>query len=294
MDHPELQVPLFFLFLVIYVITLVGNLGMILLIRSNSQLHTPMYFFLSHLSFVDVCYSSVITPKMLVNFLAKSKVISFVGCAVQFCFFAGLGGTECLLLAVMAYDRYMAICNPLIYTVVMSRRSCSWLVSLSYGSSFLNSVAQTISTCQLPFCGPNAINNFFCDIMPLLKLSCIPTQVNEIVIFAAACFLGICSCLTILVSYFYVLSSMLKIHSTEGRRKAFSTCASHLTAVTIFYGTLFFIYLRPGSSHSQDTDKVASVFYTVVIPMLNPLIYSVRNREVKAALRKAMLKPASL
>ncbi|XP_061468719.1 olfactory receptor 5G9-like [Rhineura floridana] len=275
-DQAEMQIPFFVLFLVIYIMTLVGNLGMTVFIRLDSRLHTPMYFLLSHLSLVDACYSSVITPKILVNFLRAKK------------------WTECLLLSVMAYDCYVAICNPLLYKVVMSRRMCALLVSISYATAFLNAATQTISMFQLPFCGSNMINNFFCDITPLLKLSCISTRVNEIVIFVSACVLGTVSFITILISYFYILSAILKVHSVEGKHKTFSTCTSHLTAITIFYGTLLFIYLRPGSSHTQDQDKVISVFYTVVIPMLNPLIYGLRNKEVKDALRKVGQTAASL
>ncbi|XP_044306309.1 olfactory receptor 1009-like [Varanus komodoensis] len=293
-EQTEMEIPFFILFLVIYLITLVGNLGMIVLIRIDSQLHTPMYFFLSHLSLVDACYSSVITPKMLMDFLTKHKAICFMECAIQFCFYGGLAGTECLLLAVMAYDRYVAICNPLLYPIAMSRRKCAVLVTISYGTAFFNSVVQTISTFQLPFCGSTAINNFFCDIVPLLKLSCVSTRANEILILASTCIIGMSSCFTILLSYFYILSAILKIHSLEGKRKAFSTCTSHLTAIIIFYGTLLFIYFRPRASHLQDKDKVISVFYTVVIPMMNPLIYSLRNKEVKDALRKAGQKSASL
>uniref|UniRef100_A0A8C4W160 Olfactory receptor n=2 Tax=Gopherus evgoodei TaxID=1825980 RepID=A0A8C4W160_9SAUR len=285
-DHPELQVPLFSLFLVIYLITLTGNLGMIILIRSDPQLHTPMYFFLINLSLVDFCYSSVITPKLLVGFLAGNKVISFNGCATQFFFFSSFVGIECLLLAVMAYDRYVAICNPLLYTVIMSHRVCVLLAAGSFLAGFVNSMIHTISMFQLPFCASNIINHFFCDVPPLLKLSCASTFINEVVIFAFASLIEISCLLAILISYVYILSAILRIRSTEGRHKVFSTCASHLTAVTVFFGTTLFMYLRPSSSSSMNQDKVVSVFYTVVIPMLNPLIYSLRNKEVKDALRR--------
>ncbi|XP_025037390.2 olfactory receptor 5AP2-like [Pelodiscus sinensis] len=287
-DHRELEVPLFVVFLVIYLITLTGNLGMIVLIRSDPQLHTPMYFFLINLSLVDFCYSSVITPKLLVGFLSGNKAISFNSCATQFFFFSSSVGIECLLLAVMAYDRYVAICNPLLYTVIMSHRVCVLLVVSSFLAGFANSMIHTICMFQLPFCNSNIINHFFCDVPPLLKLSCADTFVNEVVIFAFASLIEISCLLTVLISYLHILSAILRIRSAEGRRKAFSTCASHLTAVSIFFGTTLFMYLRPSSSSSMGQDKVVSVLYTMVIPMLNPLIYSLRNKEVKAALRRGL------
>ncbi|XP_075784923.1 olfactory receptor 8U3-like [Pelodiscus sinensis] len=289
-DHPELQVPLFLLFLVIYVVTLIGNIGMIILIIVDHRLHTPMYFFLSHLAFVDLCYSSTVTPKMLVNFLAESKTISYYACATQLGCFLTFMITECFLLAGMAYDRYVAICNPLLYKVIMSQKVCVQLVAGPYIYSFCVALFHTILTFRLSFCSSNMINHFYCDDMPLLALSCSNTYLKQVLIFAFAGFDMIASSLIVLISYLFIFSTILRIRSAEGRHKAFSTCASHITAVTIFYGTLIYMYLQPSSNHSLDTDKVASVFYTVVIPMLNPLIYSLRNREVKDALRKVMYK----
>ncbi|XP_069326704.1 olfactory receptor 5AP2-like [Eulemur rufifrons] len=285
-DHPEIQCLLFVVFLVVYMITVVGNLGMILLIKIDSRLHTPMYFFLSNLSLVDFCYSSVIAPNMLVNFWVENPVISFNECATQFFFFGSFAGIEGFLLAVMAYDRYVAICKPLLYTVLMSPHLSALLVLATYLAGFINAAIHTGFTFQLSFCRSNVINHFFCDIPPLLKLSCSDTHINEIVIFAFASFNELSCLLMILVSYLYILAAILRIHSAEGRYKTFSTCASHLMAVTIFFGTILFMYLRPSSSYSMDEDKVVSVFYTVVIPMLNPLIYSLRNKEVKASLSK--------
>ncbi|XP_006133626.3 olfactory receptor 8U9-like [Pelodiscus sinensis] len=287
-DRPELQVPLFVLFLLIYIITLVGNGGMVLLIMSDPRLHTPMYFFLGNLSFCDFCYSFVIAPKMLLNFLAEKKIISRTSCAVQMYFDNTFQDIECLLLAVMGYDRYVAICNPLLYTVTMSRQRCNQLVA---GVCVLGLVDATINTYfifRLSFCHSNIINHFYCDMPPLLALSCSDTRINEIVLFASMCYIVVSSVVIVLLSYVCIISTILKISSAEGRRKAFSTCTCHLTAVVIFHGTLLFMYLRPTSSYSMGTDKIASVFYTLVIPMLNPLIYSLRNREVKDALRKAM------
>ncbi|XP_077675920.1 olfactory receptor 8U9-like [Eretmochelys imbricata] len=289
-DHPELQVPLFGVFLLIYGITLVGNGGMILLITIDPRLHTPMYFFLRNLSFCDLCLSSIIFPKMFLNFLAERKSISYTACAVQMFLSIAFGDVECLLLAVMAYDRYVAICNPLLYTVTLSRHLCKQLVAGVYVVGVVDSMIYTCCTFRLSFCSSNIINHFFCDVLPLLALSCSDTRINEIVMFASMCCIQVISFLTVLLSYVYITSTILQIRSAEGRHKAFSTCTFHLTAVVLFYGTLLFMYLRPTSSYSTDTDKVASVFYTLVIPMLNPLIYSLRNMEVKDALRKAMNK----
>ncbi|XP_075782192.1 olfactory receptor 5W2-like [Pelodiscus sinensis] len=289
-DRPELQVPLFVLFLLIYVISLVGNGGMILLIKIDPRLHTPMYFFLGNLSFCDLCYSTVIAPKMLLNFLAERKSISYSFCVVQMYLCIFFQDIECLLLAVMAYDRYVAICNPLLYTVTMSGRLCNLLVAGLYGVGLVDATTNAYYTFRLSFCRSNIINHFFCDIPPLLALSCSDTRNSEIVLFAFACFVIVSSVVTVLLSYVCIISTILRIHSAEGRRKAFSTCTCHLTAVVLFHGTLLFMYLRPTSSYSMDTDKIASVFYTLVIPMLNPLIYSLRNREVKDAVRKTMNK----
>ncbi|KAM9148899.1 olfactory receptor 5AP2-like [Pangshura tecta] len=289
-DCPELQVPLFGVFLVIYGVTLVGNGGMILLIMIDPQLHTPIYFFLSNLSFCDLCLSSIISPKMLLNFLAERKSISYTACAVQMNLSVVFGDVECLLLALMAYDRYVAICNPLHYTVTMSRQLCKQLVVGAYAVGFVDSVIYTCFTFRLSFCSSNIINHFFCDIPPLLALSCSDTRINEIVMFTLACCIIVSSFVTVLLSYVYIISTILQIRSAEGWCKTFSTCSFHLTAVVLLFGTLLFMYLRPTSSYSMDTDKVASVFYTVVIPMLNPLIYSLRNTEVKDALRRAMNK----
>ena len=288
-DQQELKMPLFVLFLSIYLFTVAGNLGLILVIRTDSRLNTPMYFFLSNLAFVDFCYSSVITPKMLGNFLYKQNVISFNGCAAQLGCFLAFMTAECLLLASMAYDRYVAICNPLLYMVVMSPGICIQLVAAPYGYSFLVALFHTILTFRLSYCHSNVINHFYCDDMPLLRLTCSDTHSKQLWIFACAGLKFISSLLVVSVSYMYIISAILKMRSAEGRRKAFSTCGSHLLAVIIFYGTLIFMYLQPSSNHSLDTDKMASVFYTVIIPMLNPLIYSLRNKEVKDALKKVIM-----
>ncbi|XP_074852201.1 olfactory receptor 5AR1-like [Carettochelys insculpta] len=289
-DHPDLQIPLFVVFLLIYVMTLVGNGGMLLLIMTDPRLHTPMYFFLGNLSFCDLCYSSIISLKMLLDFLAESKRISYTACAAQIYLFIAFSDFECLLLAVMAYDRYAAICNPLLYTVTMSKQRCKQLVAGISAVGLLDSFILTYFTFQLSFCSSNVINHFCCDIPPVLALSCSDIRLSEIVMFASMCYIEVTSVVTVLLSYVYIFSTILGICSMEGRRKAFSTCTFHLTAVVIFYDTVLFMYFRPSSSYSMDTDKMASVFYMLVIPLLNPLIYSLRNTEVKDALRKAMNK----
>ncbi|XP_030417839.1 olfactory receptor-like protein COR4 [Gopherus evgoodei] len=289
-DHPELQVPLFVVFLLIYGITLVGNGGIILLIMIDPGLHTPMYFFLSILSFCDLCLSSIISPKLLLNFLAERKSISYTACTVQMYLSIVFGDVESLLLAVMAYDRYVAICNPLLYTVTMSRQLCKQLVAGVFAVGMVDSVIYMSFIFRLSFCSSNIINHFFCDIPPLLALSCSDTRINEILMFVFTCLFTVGSFVTVLLSYVCIISTILQVLSTEGQRKAFSTCSFHLMVAVLFYCTQFFIYLRLTSNYSMDTDKVASVFYMLVIPMLNPLIYSLRNREVKDALRRSMNK----
>ncbi|XP_069326112.1 olfactory receptor 9G4 [Eulemur rufifrons] len=285
-NHFQYQVVLFLVFLFVYLVTLLGNLGMITLIWMDSRLHSPMYFFLSHLSFVDVCSSSVTGPKMLTDIFMDKKVISFFGCAAQLCFFGHFVVTECYLLAAMAYDRYMAICKPLLYTLIMSQQVCVQLVVGPYAMGLISTLTHTTFTFRLPYCGPNNINHFFCDLLPVLSLACADTYVNKFLLFILAGALGVLSGVIILVSYIYIVTAILRIHSADGRRKAFSTCSSHLTAVSILYGTLFFIYVRPSSSFSLDINKVVSLFYTAVIPMLNPLIYSLRNKDVKDSFRR--------
>ncbi|XP_045871757.1 olfactory receptor 8H1-like [Meles meles] len=289
-DSEEVQLVLFVLFLLIYLATVLGNAGMVLIICLDLQLHTPMYFFLSHLSFLDLSYSTVTLPKTLENLLTSTKYISYVSCFTQMYFFVFLGATECFLLSSMAYDRYIAICNPLHYPVVMSTRFCCSLVFASYLIGFADSFVNVLCMSRLHFCDSNVIHHFFCDTSPVLALSCTDTNDIEIMIFIVAGSTLMVSLITISVSYVSILSTILKITSTSGKQKAFSTCASHLLGVTIFYGTMIFTYLKPSSSYSLGKDQVASVFYTIVIPMLNPLIYSLRNKEVKNAFIRVMKK----
>nr|XP_028595007.1 olfactory receptor 1019-like [Podarcis muralis] len=283
MEHPELWALLFLLFLLIYIVTVSGNIGIIILATLDANLHTPMYFFLSNLSLVDVGYSTTIAPRLLMTFLQKNSTIPFTECTMQFFFFCLFVTVETCLLAVMAYDRFTAICNPLLYFVSMSKKLCLVLVTGAYICGFVNSAAQTLVIFSLSFCSSNVINHFFCDVRPILKLSCSSTEVANTVHFIFGTAIIMTTLLIILISYIYIIFAILRIRSAQGRHKAFSTCASHLTSVTIFYGTIIFMYMRPNSSVSTDEDKIVSVFYTLVIPMLNPLIYSLRNKDVKDA-----------
>ncbi|KFO21816.1 olfactory receptor 8H1 [Fukomys damarensis] len=292
MESAETQLVLSVLFLLIYLITVLGNAGMILIIRLDPQLHTPMYFFLTHLSFLDLSYSSVITPKTLQDLVTSNKSISFLGCFTQMFFFIVFVAAECYLLSWMAYDRYVAICRPLHYPVIMSTRVCWSLLAVSYVIPCLDSTAIVLCISGLDFCNSNIIQHFFCDTSPILTLSCSDTFEIEILIFICAGSNLVLSLITISGSYLSILSTILKFNSTAGKKKAFSTCASHLLGVTIFYSTMIFTYLKPKTSYSLGRDQVASVFYTIVIPMLNPLIYSLRNKEVKKAVVRIMQKTA--
>ncbi|KAM4846164.1 olfactory receptor 5P76-like [Thomomys bottae] len=285
---PVLRVFLFIIILCIYLVTICGNLCTILLIRASTQLHHPMYFFLSHLAFADMGYSSSVTPNMLVNFVVERNTISYVGCGIQLGSAVFFGSVECFVLAAMAYDRFMAICHPLLYSTKMSTGVCVQLLAVAYIGGFLNASSFTLSFFGLLFCGPIRVNHFFCDFAPLVEISCSAHSILTIVPSFTSGSIIVVTVIVIAVSYIYILITILKMRSTEGRHKAFSTCTSHLTAVTLFYGTITFIYVLPKSSYSSDQNKVISVFYMVVIPMLNPLIYSLRNNEIKGALRRQL------
>ncbi|KAK7811328.1 hypothetical protein U0070_002261 [Myodes glareolus] len=285
-DKPELQLPLFLLFLGIYVATVVGNLGMITLIQFSSHLHTPMYFFISSLSLIDLCQSTVITPKMLVNFVTVKNIISYPECMTQLYFFIVFAIAEAHLLAAMAYDRYVAICNPLFYNIKMSYQVCFWMIFGVYGISLIGATTHIVCMLRVHFCKADVINHYFCDLFPLLELSCSDTFINELVVLCLSAFNIILPPLSILSSYIFIIVSIFRIKSTEGRSKAFSTCSSHMSAVAVFFGSAAFMYLQPSSVSSMDQGKVSSVFYTIIVPMLNPLIYSLRNKDVKLALKK--------
>ncbi|XP_055403926.1 olfactory receptor 8J2-like [Bubalus kerabau] len=285
-DIAELQIPFFCVFLVIYGQVITANLGIVILTSVDSQLQTPMYFFLKHLAIINLGNSSVIAPKMLVNFLVTKKTISYYACAAQLGGFIAFVVAEIFVLAAMAYDRYVAICSPLLYRVVVSPRMCLLLAALIYIYSL--TTALTVSSCvfSVSYCSSNVINHFYCDNVPLLALSCSDTYIPETAVFTFSGTNLFFSMIIVLTSYFNIILAILRIRSSEGRQKAFSTCASHMMAVTVFYGTLLFMYLQPRTNHSLDNDKMASVFYTLVIPMLNPLIYSLRNKDMKDALKR--------
>nr|XP_033775338.1 olfactory receptor 5AP2-like [Geotrypetes seraphini] len=287
-DLSKLQSLLFVVFLLMYILTLLGNISIITIIRMDPHLHTPMYYFLTNLSFVDLCYSSTITPKALADFRVKKSTTSLFECATQLYMFGILATAESLLLIVMAYDRYMAICNPLLYTVVITRRVCIRLVFSVYMISIVYSLIQTGNIFSMTFCGSNEIKHFYCDIPPLLKLSCYDTFFNEMVLSILAGIISVIIITSLVLSYSCIISAILRIRSPEGRHKAFSTCASHCFSVILFFGTLIFIYVIPSSHFSMYINRVVSVVYTMVIPMVNPMIYSLRNNDVKEALRKLL------
>ncbi|XP_063800103.1 olfactory receptor 6M1-like [Pseudophryne corroboree] len=287
----ELQLFLFVVFFAIYLLTVTANVAIISLVRIDTRLHTPMYFFLSQLSFLEIWYTSSIAPKLLAN-LAGWKHISLSGCLSQTYFYFSLGSTEFFLLGVMAIDRYLAVCNPLRYPAIMNAQVCVQAVSACWSVAFLSVFFLVLLISRLTFCPPAIINHFFCDLPPLLQLSCQNTLLEEIVVFFFACSIVLTSLLLTVVSYVLIISTIYKIPSTKGRQKAFSTCASHFTVVTILYGTVIFIYVRPNVSYSMDVNKVLGVFNTVVTPLLNPVIYCLRNKEAKEALRKVLQQAA--
>ncbi|XP_001377137.4 olfactory receptor 5B2 [Monodelphis domestica] len=287
-DDPGLYIPLFIMVTLIYLITLIGNLGIVALISWDSCLHTPIYFSLRNLSLVDFGLSSTIIPKVMTGLLTGDMVISYNGCATQLFFLGGFATIESYMLAFMAYDRHATVCRPLHYNTIMTSKMCAYVISGGHIWGFLSSSIFIGSIFSLSFCRSNVVNHFFCDSPPLLILSCSEIHITESIIFILGSLNISLPFLVIFFSYLFIFITVLKIRSANGRQKAFSTCASHLTAVFIFYGTIIFMYFRPSSSHSMDSDKMASVFYTMVIPMLNPLIYSLRNKEVKNSFRKAL------
>ncbi|KFV66976.1 Olfactory receptor 1019, partial [Dryobates pubescens] len=287
-EQREVQAALFVLFLGTYLLLLLGNLGTLLVVGLDAQLHTPMYFFLSSLSFLDICFSSTITPRMLSDLLAARKVISYPQCLTQLYFYAVFSTAECYLLAAMAYDRYVAICSPLLYATCVSSGACGLLVAGSYLAGVLNASLHTCFALRLSFCGPNVVNHFYCEGPPLQAISCTDPTLSKVLMFVVVGSNLFLTGLAILVSYACILAAVLRTPSAAGRRKAFSTCSSHLSVVTLFYGSLAFMYSGASSRHSQELGKTASVFYTLVTPTLNPIVYSLRNKEMKAALGRAL------
>ncbi|XP_053780832.1 olfactory receptor 10AG1-like [Desmodus rotundus] len=289
-DIPNIQWILFGIFLVIYLTILMCNSIIILITKIDPALQTPMYFFLGNFSFLEICYVTVTIPRMLMDLVSQKGNISLLACATQMCFILMFGGSECLLLTVMAYDRYVAICNPLHYTVVMNQKVCVQLVTASWLSAVAVVIGQTWQIFSLPFCGSNTINHFFCDLPPVFKLACGDTFVNEIVVYVVTVVFVTIPFLLIVASYGKIISNILKLSSARGKAKAFSTCSSHLIVVILFYGTATITYLRPKPNQSEGIRKLISLFYTVLIPMLNPIIYTLRNKDIVMALKKLLTK----
>ncbi|XP_065270654.1 olfactory receptor 5G9-like [Emys orbicularis] len=287
-SDPQIQIFFFLVFLVVYLATLLANMVIMLVVRADSHLHTPMYFFLFHLSFVDICYSSAIVPKMLVNFLAEHKTISVNGCHAQMFFIFLPAGAEIFILSAMAYDRYAAICDPLRYMETMSKGICVLLVSGAWAIGFIDALLNTVLALRLHFCGFNQIHHFSCELPPLLQLSCTDTFTNQVVLFTSVVILGSSSFLFTLISYIHIICTILRIRSAEGRRKAFSTCSSHLMVVGLLYLTAFFQYTKPSSVSSVALEEMVSIQYSILTPMLNPIIYSLKNKEVKTAVGKML------
>ncbi|XP_044541262.1 olfactory receptor 1361-like [Gracilinanus agilis] len=292
--QPEQERLLFFFFMLMYLITVLGNLLIILAIRIDSRLHTPMYFFLSNLSLVDICFTSTTIPKMLVNHISGNKVIPYGRCLTQTFFFSWLIGTDSVLLASMAYDRYVAICAPLHYTMIITPQVCALLVAVSWIWTCINSLIHTTSLNRLLFCGHNEIHHFFCDLSALIKLACSDTFINDLLIFTVGGLTAVVPFIGILISYVHIFVAVLRIPSASGKRKAFSTCGSHLTVVCLFYGTIIGVYFSPTSTHTAQKDTAVAVMYTVVTPMLNPFIYSLRNKDMKGALRMLLTRKPGL
>ncbi|XP_003785238.1 olfactory receptor 13C4 [Otolemur garnettii] len=296
--YPKLEIIFFALILVMYLVILIGNGVLIIASIFDSRLHTPMYFFLGNLSFLDICYTSSSVPSTLVSLISKKRNISFSGCAVQMFFGFAMGSTECFLLGMMAFDRYVAICNPLRYPMIMSKVVYVLMASVSWLSGGINSIVQTSLAMRLPFCGNNIINHFLCEILAVLKLACADISLNIVTLAVSNIAFLILPLLVIFFSYMFILYTILRINSAAGRRKAFSTCSAHLTVVIIFYGTIFFMYAKPkskdliGKDHLQATEGLVSMFYGVVTPMLNPIIYSLRNKDVKAAMKYLLRRKA--
>uniref|UniRef100_A0A8D0XWB9 Olfactory receptor n=1 Tax=Sus scrofa TaxID=9823 RepID=A0A8D0XWB9_PIG len=287
-DHPDLRTILFLVFLTIYLITMVGNLGLAALIFIERRFHTPMYIFLGNLALMDSCCSSSITPKMLQNFFSKDSIISLYECMAQFYFLCLAESADCFLLAAMAYDRYVAICNPLQYHTRMSKKLCIQMTTGAYLAGNLHSVIHVGLLFRLTFCGSHQINHFFCDVLPLYRLSCVDPYINELMILILAGFIQIFTITTVIISYLFILFIIFTMKSNKSRGKALSTCASHFFSVSIFYGSLIFMYIRPNSVKEEEKEKPVAVFYTIVIPLLNPFIYSLRNKEVMTVMKKMM------
>uniref|UniRef100_A0A8C7EXB3 Olfactory receptor n=1 Tax=Neovison vison TaxID=452646 RepID=A0A8C7EXB3_NEOVI len=292
-DQPQLELVLFVVLLIFYLFTLLGNTTIIALSHLDPHLQTPMYFFLSNLSFLDLCYTTSTVPQLLVHLRTTDKSISFGGCVVQLFLSLGLGGTECILLGVMAFDRYAAICKPLQYTMIMHPRLCALMASASWFIVFANSSLETVLIFLIPLCGRNKIDHFFCEVPPLLKLACVDTTVYESEIFFSSMIFLIIPLALITFSYGWIVRAVLRIKSASGQKKAFGTCGSHITVVSLFYGTAIYAYLQPSNNYSQDQGKFVSLFYTIITPMVNPIIYTLRNKDMMGAIKKVLLRTST-
>ncbi|KAM8763450.1 olfactory receptor 2B11 [Rhynchonycteris naso] len=293
-SRPWLELSLFVVFLVSYVLAMLGNIAIILVSRLDPQLHSPMYIFLSHLSFLDLCYTTTTVPQMLINMGSSRKTISYGGCTVQYAIFHWLGCTECIVLAAMALDRYVAICKPLRYDLIMHCPLCQRLVAVAWLSGFANSIVQVVLTVQLPFCGRQVLNNFFCEVPAMIKLSCADTAMNNTTLAGLVAFFVLVPLTLILLSYGSIARVVLRIRSSQGRHKAFGTCSSHLVVVSLFYLPAIYMYLQPPSSYSQEQGKFISLFYSIITPTLNPFIYTLRNKDMKGALRRLLARMCNL
>nr|XP_010598977.1 olfactory receptor 2W3-like [Loxodonta africana] len=289
-DRPRLEQILFVFVLIFYLVSLVGNIIIILVPRLDSSLHTPMYFFLTNLSFLDLCFTTSSIPQLLFNLSGPDKTISYTGCAIQLFMFLGLGGTECVLLAVMAYDRFTAICKPLSYSVIMHPQLCWTLVSVAWVAGLLNSLVMSPVTRKLPRCGRCRVKHFLCEMPALIKIACVDTVAIESTVFILSVIIVLVPLSLILISYSYIALAVLRIKSAAGRRKAFNTCRSHLTVVSLFYGNIIYMYMQPGNNSSQDQGKFLTLFYNLMTPMLNPVIYTLRNKDVKGALKRLLFR----
>ncbi|XP_021071567.1 olfactory receptor 2B11-like [Mus pahari] len=288
-NHPWLEMPLFITVLVAYICTMLGNISIIAVSRRDPQLDSPMYFFLSNLSFLDLCFTTTTIPQLLRNLWGPDKSISYGGCVTQFYIFHFLGATECILLAVMSLDRYIAICKPLRYPAIMHQQLCILLVSMAWLSGLANSLLQSTLTVKLPFCGNNRVDNFLCEVPVMIKMSCANTAFNIAMLSIVGTFYSLVPLSLILVSYGFIVVTVLRIRSSEGKKKAFNTCGSHVVVVTLFYGPVISMYVQPSSSNSQDKNKLMSLFYSLVTPMLNPFIYTLRNKDMKGAMRRLLV-----
>ncbi|XP_019293753.1 putative olfactory receptor 2B8 [Panthera pardus] len=289
-ERPRLEMVLFVAVSTFYIMTLLGNSAIIFLSHLDPRLHTPMYFFLANLSFLDLCYTTSTVPQMLVNIQSHRRNISYTGCIAQLFVFLGLGSTECILLSIMAFDRYVAICRPLHYIVIMNSRFCQQMAAVAWGTGFSNSLVQTVLTFLLPRCGQYRVENFFCEVPAMLQLSCVDTRTNEVEMYAAVVIIKVIPVGLILFSYINIVRAVVGIQSTEGRKKAFNTCGSHLLVVVMFYGSAIsgYAYMVPKSNSAKLKGKLLALFYGLVTPMLNPLIYTLRNRDVKGAVKKLL------